>query len=175
MKLSITTLSFLFCVIVGLVGCKQESTTTGPVPTASKTDDGGNLHDDGTKHDPHIAHGTGPHDGTVADWGGGKYHVEFTVDHDQQKGTVYILGSDEKSPVAIDAEFIDLSIANPVTQIMMNAAPQSEDPSGKASRFVGNHENLGIVQEYAGTIAGVIDGTPYSGDFKEDSHGDHAE
>ena len=28
------------------------------------------------------AHGAGPHNGTLADWGGGKFQVEFTVDHD---------------------------------------------------------------------------------------------
>ena len=43
----------------------------------------------------------------------------------------------------------------------------------KASRFIGNHKSLGVVQEYAGTIVGVIDGTPYSGDFTEEAHGAH--
>ena len=32
------------------------------------------------------SHGAGPHDGTLADWGGGKYHVEFTVDHATSHG-----------------------------------------------------------------------------------------
>lgn len=157
--------------IIGFAGCKQESATTTPAPTAATSDDGGHVHADGTEHAPHGAHGTGPHDGTVADWGGGKYHVEFTVDHDKQEGTVYIVGSDEKSPVPIDAESIDLSINDPVMQVTLKAAPQASDPAGKASRFVGNHEKLGVVQEYAGTIAGVVDGTPYSGDFAEEAHG----
>jgi len=116
-------------------------------------------------------HGSGPHEGTVADWGGGKFHVEFTVDHEKQEGTVYVLGSDEKSPVPIDAQSIDLSINDPVMQVTLKASPIESDPPGKASRFIGNHEKLGVVQEYAGTIAGVIDGTPYSGDFAEEAHG----
>ncbi|MEO8269533.1 MAG: hypothetical protein ABI557_07435 [Aureliella sp.] len=172
MKLSTTTCSLVFCGLIGFAGCKPESTTTTatPEPAASSTAEGTHVHADGTEHAPHGAHGTGPHEGTVADWGGGKYHVEFTVDHDKQEGTVYIFGSDEKSPVPIDAESIDLSINDPVMQVTLNAAPQKDDPAGKASRFVGNHEKLGVVQEYAGTIAGVIDGTPYSGDFIEEAH-----
>ncbi|PHS14844.1 MAG: hypothetical protein COA78_05535 [Blastopirellula sp.] len=119
---------------------------------------------------PHAGHGSGPHDGTVADWGGGKYHVEFTVDHDKQEGTVYILGDDEKTPSPIKAAEIQLSITDPVMQVSLKAAPQEGDPEGTASRFVGNHESLGVVQEYAGTISGVIDDTPYAGDFKEEPH-----
>ena len=115
-------------------------------------------------------HGAGPHDGTLADWGGGKYHVEFTVDHEKQEGTVYILGADEKTPTPIKAAEIQLSITDPMMQVTLKASPQEGDAEGTASRFVGNHEKLGVVQEYAGTISGVIDDTPYSGDFAEVAH-----
>ena len=84
---------------------------------------------------------------------------------------MYILGADEKTPTPIDAAEIELRIADPMLQVTLKASPQESDPAGKASRFVGNHETLGVVQEYAGTISGVIDGTPYSGDFKEEAHG----
>jgi len=174
MKLSTSMFTLLVAASVfNFVGCKEGGTTTTPTPEASSDSEGAHVHADGTEHASHGAHGVGPHDGTVADWGGGKYHVEFTVDHDKQEGTVYILGSDGKSPVPIDAETIDLSINDPVMQVTLKAAQQDSDPAGQASRFVGNHEKLGVVQEYAGTIAGVIDGTPYSGDFKEEAHGDH--
>lgn len=174
MKLSISMFTLLVAVCVfSFTGCKEGGTTTTPTPEAPTTAEGTHAHAEGTEHVPHGGHGAGPHDGTVADWGGGKYHVEFTVDHDMQEGTVYVLGADEKSPVPISAESIDLSISDPVMQVTLKAAPQDSDPAGKASRFVGNHEKLGVVQEYAGTIAGVIDGTPYSGDFKEEPHGDH--
>lgn len=158
--------------VFSLGGCNQKAAIDNQ---QSKVDNSmGHVHADGTEHAPHGGHGAGPHGGTVVDWGGGKYHVEFTVDHDKQEGTVYVLGSDEKSPVPIDAQSIDLSINEPVMQVSLKAAPQSSDPAGKASRFTGNNKSLGVVQEYAGTIAGVIDGTPYSGDFKEEPHGDHA-
>jgi hypothetical protein len=164
---------FVAASVFSFVGCKEGGTTITPTPKASIITEDTHVDADGIEHAAHGAHGAGPHDGTVADWGGGKYHVEFTVDHDQQEGTVYILGADEKSPVPIDAESIDLSITDPVMQVTLKAAPQDSDPAGKSSRFVGNHEKLGVVQEYAGTIVGVIDGTPFSGDFNEEAHGDH--
>jgi hypothetical protein len=58
-------------------------------------------------------------------------------------------------------------------QVTLQAAPQEGDPQGKTSRFTGTNEKLGVVREYAGTMTGVVDGTPYSGDFKEEAHGDH--
>jgi hypothetical protein len=160
--------------LVGFVGCNQPTEPTAKAPTKSVGDHG---HDHGPGGHNHSeeghAHGTGPHDGTVADWGGGKYHVEFTVDHDKKQATVYILGSDEKTATPIDAKSIELSIKDPEMQVTLQASPQKGDPEGKSSRFIGTHEKLGVVQEYAGTMTGVAEGTPYSGDFKEEAHGDH--
>jgi len=160
--------------IFGFVGCNKPSE---PTANSSKkvADDHGHDHGDGSHN--HSAeghsHGVGPHKGTVADWGGGKYHVEFTVDHEKQQATVYIFGGDEKTPAPIDATSIELSIKAPEMQVTLQASPQEGDTAGKSSRFVGTHEKLGVVQEYAGTMTGVVDGTPYSCDFKEEAHGDH--
>lgn len=148
-----------------LVGCGS-NTEQQPTTQTQTTNDHGHSHGEGEG----LSHGAGPHDGTVADWGGGKYHVEFTVDHDKQEATVYILGGDEKTPSPIEVEEIELSIKDPAMQVTLNATPQEDDPDGSASRFVGTHESLGVVQEYEGTITGVIDETPYSGNFKEEPH-----
>jgi hypothetical protein len=160
--------------IAGLVGCDKPSDTA--MNNSAKVANG-HSHDHGHGAHDHIvkghSHGSGPHDGTVADWGGGKYHVEFTVDHAKQQATVYIFGSDEKSPSPIDAKSIELSIKNPEMLVTLQASPQEGDTEGKASRFIGTHEKLGVVQEYAGTMTGVVDGTPYSGDFEEEAHGNH--
>jgi hypothetical protein len=146
----------------GCNGSKEPDKQTNTPPAAENNADHGD-------HD-HAAHGAGPHDGTLADWGGGAYHVEFTVDHDKQQATVYVLGDDEKTAVPIEAKEIQLSISDPAMQVTLKAMPQEGESAGSASRFVGNHESLGVVQEYAGTISGVVDGTPYSGDFKEVAH-----
>jgi len=49
------------------------------------------------------SHGDGPNGGVVTDWGGGKYHVEFCMDHKIKQATVYILGSDARNiPIKTD-------------------------------------------------------------------------
>lgn len=115
------------------------------------------------------SHGAGPHGGAVADWGGGAYHVEFTVNHDTQEATVYILGSDAKTDTPINADKLLLSINDPEFQVDLMPQPQDGDTDGMCSRFVGKHDSLGIVQEFAGTISGTVEGTPYAGDFHEES------
>lgn len=167
-------ISLALVAMLVFVGCSKPSEPTASTSTKAGDDHG---HDHGAEgHDHGSAghgHGIGPHEGTVADWGGGKYHVEFTVDHDKQQATVYVFGNDEKTPAPIDAASIELSIGSPEMQVTLNAAPQESDPAGKASRFIGTNEKLGVVQEYAGTLTGVVDGTPYSGDFKEEAHAGH--
>ena len=167
LKLTLTSLIAIGAIsfMVGCGGSQQPATAT---PQANREQSAEHSDDHS-----HSGHGAGPHDGTLADWGGGKYHVEFTVDHNKREATIFILGDDEKTPSPIKAEKIQLSISDPVMQVTLKASPQQGDPGGSASRYVGNHKSLGVVQEYAGTITGVVDDTPYSGDFKEEPHGDH--
>lgn len=145
------------------VGCGQP--TTAPK--------GGTKADKGGKADDH-AHGAGPHGGAIGDWGGGKMHIEFTVNHDTQEAIVYILGSDMKKPVPIKAK--DGQITGAITgvkdkgafEVVLKAVPEAGDPAGTSSKFVGKHEKIGVVQEFEGTITGENDGTPYTGKFKEE-------
>jgi hypothetical protein len=150
-----------------LAGCTR---TTTPAPKGETKGTSTASKDARKAKAEHAAHGAGPHGGTVADWGGGKYHIEFTVDHAKQEAVVYILGSDEKTPVPVKAKEgqLLLSIKEPAFQVTLKAEPQKGDPEGKASRFTGKHEKLGKEQEFAGTISGEVNGTPYAGDFKEE-------
>ena len=161
--------------VFGLTTGCQEGTApdalTPTTPAATAAAEHGHEHGEGEGEHAH-GHGAGPHDGTLADWGGGKYHVEFTVDHDKQQATVYVLGSDEKSPSPIKTEKILLSIGDPELQADLLPVPLEGETDGLSSRFVGKHEKLGIVQEYAGTMTAEIEGTPYTGEFKEEAH-DH--
>ncbi len=153
--------------VVISAGCQPSAppATTAPASpaaTASKVGQAGH------------GHGAGPHEGTLADWGGGKYHVEFTVDHELQTTTVYVIGSDEKTPAPIktaDGKLL-LTISEPAFQIELTAKPLAGETEGTSSRFVGKNEKLGVVQEFAGTISGDVNGTPYAGDFKEEPHTD---
>lgn len=120
--------------------------------------------------DEHV-HGPGPHKGTVFDLG--KYHAEFTVDHGKKEVVVYILGGDEDTPVPVTADKLSLTIKEPAFTLELKPSPDAKDPAGKSSRFVGTHEKFGKEQEFAGTVAGVVDGKPASGDFTEKDEHDH--
>ena len=155
------------------VGCSQ-----APAPArapakaaAAKASAHGHSH----AHDHHHDHGSGPHDGTLADWGGGKSHVEFTVDHDKKEAVIYVLGRDEKTaaPVKTADGKLLLTIREPAFQVALAARPLAGEGDGTSSCYGGTHESLGIVREFAGTISGAVDGTPFAGEFAEQPHGDH--
>ncbi len=159
---TLNALSLIAAGALALVGCDRGQQAAAPATQQATVEE----------HD-HAEHSAGPHDGTLADWGGGKFHIEFTVDHDQQEATVYVLGEDERTVRSIAAKAIQLSIQDPPMQVVLAATPQEGDAAGTASRYVGEHEGLGVVQEYSGTISGVVDGVPYSADFEEEPHSDH--
>jgi hypothetical protein len=122
-------------------------------------------------HDDHDHHGAGPHGGTIAEWGGGAYHIEFTVDHDKKESAVYVLGGDGKSPSPIQAAKLLLTINEPSFQVELIAQPLAGETGGASSRFLGQHESLGKVQEFTGSVTAEVNGTPYTGDFKEEAAG----
>jgi len=155
---TLSAVSFLVLVGCGDKPAQQPSAQPATTPATNES------------HGGH-SHGAGPHDGTLADWGGGTYHVEFTVDHDKQEAAVYVLGGDEKTPEPIKSEKLLLTITDPDFQIDLLPVPMDGEADGTSSRFVGRHESLGIVQEYIGTISAEVDGTPYAGDFEEKPHG----
>jgi hypothetical protein len=154
-----------------MMGCgsNETSTASDATPSGGTAEAPAPTSDDDTEE--HHHHGTGPNGGTVTDWGGGTYHVEFTVDHDKKESAVYILGSDGKSPAPVKADKVLLSINDPAFEVELAAQPLEGEAEGTSSRFVGQHENLGIVREFAGTITGEVDGTPYAGEFAEVAHG----
>ena len=166
---SLVALAAIACT-AGCGGGDQPAPAAKPTPTPAASTPAKDDH--GHKH---AAHGEGPHEGAVADWGGGKFHVEFTVDHDKQEATVYVLGSDEKTAAPIKATDgkILLNIKQPSFQVELTAMPLEGEAEGTASRFVGKNEKLGVIQEFEGTISGEVEGTPYAGDFKEEPHGEH--
>ena len=162
--------TFVIC-LVGCQAAKEKETAKSSEHSHSHED--GHSHEDDHSHegaekasDAHN-HGAGPHGGTIAEWGGGSYHVEFTVDHQSKEATVFVLGDDAKKPNPIAATQILLSIQEPAFQVHLQPKPLEGEPAGSSSRFSGTHENLGIVREFSGTIGGEVDGTPYAGNFEE--------
>lgn len=151
-----------------VAGCAQEAASPDAEPAAPDAQTTTDAESEGGH-----AHGDAPHGGTLADWGGGAYHVEFTVDHDKHEATVYLLGDDAKTPAPVKADKLLLSIDDPKFQVELLPVPLEGETDGMSSRFVGQHESLGIVQEFSGTISGEVEGTPYAGTFEEQPHGAH--
>lgn len=144
-----------------ITGCNQPpAASTKPVLKSSNTT--------AKKSDHDHSHDVGPHQGTIFDLG--KYHAEFTVDHKTKQVTVYILGDDMDTPVPVKADKLELTIKNPAFTVELKASPDKNDKDGKCSRYIATHENFAKEQEFAGTVAGVIEGKPSSGDFKEEDH-----
>src|SRR3989442_919990 len=86
--------------LAALAGCNQ------PAPPSK---DGKKGNEPNKKEDDH-SHGAGPHGGAVADWGGGKYHIEFTVSHPKKEARVYILVGDAKKAAPIKAKDGQLTV-----------------------------------------------------------------
>ena len=120
----------------------------------------------GAAEEPHT-HGSGPHGGAITHWGDGEYHVEFTVDHDTQTATVYILDSNAEKAAPVKADKLTLKINEPAFVVELLPQPMEGEAEGTSSRFTGKKEELGVVQEFAGTISGQVDGKEFSGDFAE--------
>jgi len=161
-------------------GCGRRQVSapaTSQPPAAAAAQNGPAEQDD---HDRHQVeghdHAPGPHGGTIVDWGGGTYHVEFMVDHEKREAVAYVLGPDEKTPTPINADkgSLLLTLVEPAIQVSLTARPLPGETAQACSCFVGQHESLGPVREFAGTISGAVGGTPYAGDFSEEPH-DHEE
>lgn len=148
-----TLLAFsVFAVALGISGCEHKG---GTPPTKPE------------QHDAEA----GPHGGAIAEWEGHGVHMhaEFTVKHEAEEATVYILGEDEKTAKPITATEITVTLKKPAVTFKLAAAPEKGDPKGLASRFVGKEKALKTEMDYEGTISAEIDGKKFEGKFKEKS------
>lgn len=74
-----------------------------------------------------------------------------------------------QQPTALQFQIRGMDCAEEVAILKLEG-----EAAGESSRFVGQNESLGKVQEFAGSITGEVEGTPYAGDFKEEA-GHHDE
>ena len=142
-------------------GCDQKS--AGPSAATGSPD--------GEKKGDHP-HGKGPNGGVMFDLG--KYHGEFTVDHDKKECTVLVIGSDEKTPKPVAAKDLTVTTKETKTKEGKVVPPMTikmlprDEADGKATKYVGTDPGLGNVADFEGTVTGVIDGKPSKGSFKEE-------
>lgn len=153
MKWQIMALLFLGGSWLAVAGCSRPPESTRPPASQPAEDD-----------DDHE-HGEGPHGGTIFDFG--KYHGEFKPDHGKKEATVWLFGVDQKTPVRVQAEKLRVIVTNTEPPIEVDLLPADKDADGKAHAFTGRHEGFAKEMEYKGTVTGVVDGKPYSGEFEE--------
>ncbi len=150
----------LLLAALAVTGCSDK----GGTPKAETKKDGG-------KKEAEHAHGKGPNGGVVFDLG--KYHAEFTVDHDKKECMILVLGQDEKTPTAVAAKELTVTTKETKTKEGKVVPPMTikmlpkDEAGGKASKFVGTDPGLGNVADFEGTVLGEIGGKPSQGDFKE--------
>ncbi|SRR6266542_482607 len=153
-------------VALGVAGCGGQG---GAGKDPGKGDTGAEK--PGGKKKDH-AHGKGPNGGVVFDLG--KYHAELDIKHPKKELYILILGDDEKTPVAVSAKELTVVTKEAkgkkgeVIKPMTIALKPVDEKDGKASKFVGTDEGLGIEAEHEGTVFGEINGKRSEGKFKEE-------
>lgn len=171
----------LASVTIWATGCQQQtgSPSGSAKNTAGHSDDHDHDHGHDHEHNQKVGetahhgeghvHAAGPHGGVVVDWGGGKYHVELTIDPAKKEATAYVLGSDEKTPTPITTAdgSVLLTFTTPSLQLSLQPMPLDGETAARASRYSATHDQLGMKQRVAGSISAEVDGTPYAGDFKQ--------
>jgi hypothetical protein len=122
----------------------------------------------GNSEHEHAHSSTGPHGGSLIGLGDEEYHAELVHDEPNGTVTVYLLDSQAKASVPVDATEIRINLSHDGRgeQFKLAASPISADQPGKSSRFMSNDAELirDLDREGAGAqIALMINGTPYLG------------
>lgn len=129
-----TIAAMLTALMVFAAGCNNET-------SAPATDDHDAEHAgaDGDGHN-HPTHG--PHEGDLIELGGEDYHAEIVQTDDEI--VIYILGSDAKTAMPIEATEIVINAVHDDTpeQFQLAASADEGDPEGKSSRFTSSDAEL---------------------------------
>lgn len=122
-------------------------------------------------------HGDPPHHGTLIELGNEEYHAELVHDEKAKTVTIYVLDSEAKKAVPIDAKEIVINLkhdGNP-EQFPLTADPDTGDPEGKSSRFVSKDAELGEDLDHKGAdpqLSIKIAGKSFTAKIAHE-HGDH--
>lgn len=86
----------------------------------------------------------GPHKGALIELGEEEYHGEIVLDEKADSVTIYLLGSNAKDAVPIEASdvVINLKHGDKPEQFKLKASPLKTDPKGKSSCFVVKDHDL---------------------------------
>ena len=168
-----------FCTVVLVLfaaGCSQDSSQSSSSDSTVVMDSAPPATVD--SHDSHAHASKGPHHGILIELGNEKYHAELV--HDEQSVTIYMLDSSAKKANAVEATEVTINLVHDgkPAQFNLPAAPDSDDPAGKSSRFT--LQDVKLVEELehghaAAKLNILIDGKSYRGEIHHDHEGhDHA-
>jgi hypothetical protein len=135
----------------------------------------------GHAHSHDHGHEQGPHKGELIELGEEEFHVEVVFDEESEKISLYLLGPDAKTAVAIEAK--ELSLELPVKGAAMThalaAAPQEGDGEGKSSRFETKSADTFEVfhddPKTVGKFTVTLGGKEFTGQIKHDHEHGHEE
>jgi hypothetical protein len=141
--------------------------------------DGGKGKNSVGMSDEHDHPSEGPHGGHLIELGHEEYHAELVEDERANKITIYLLDSDAKGAVPVDAQdlTINATVGGKPRQFKLPAAPQQGDSAGTASRFELADEELFEAIEHAESkarLAVTINEKQYTGNLAHEEHGEHA-
>ena len=123
---------------------------------AAKADDHG--------HD-HGEHAHGPNGGELVELDGGAFHAEIGHDHEHGIIRVWVLGTDAKTPVAVEAPVVNLTKG--AVQLTLTGAAPIKD--GKATSWTAQHDAL-KADPWDGRIRLVIEGKTYQAPLEGEGH-----
>lgn len=146
--------SFVLVAVLSLVGC---------------SDDKGGEKKAAPKHE----HPPEPHGGEVVEVGEEVAHLEMIHDHVGGKVTVYVLGADLKTPIAIETPVVNVK-GKDGTGVQFSLTAVNPGADGKADTWKGEHEAL-KTDPWDGRIRVKIDGKTYNSDLEPAGPHTHGE
>lgn len=161
----------------GLAGCGGDK--GGDFRTFDKGKDAAPDAEHGHAHTHDHGHEQGPHKGELIELGDEEFHAEVVVDEEKNKLTLYLLGADAKTAVAIEAKELTLELPGKDAPVPFALTAGPADADGKASQFEITSEALFEAFHQDSKIAGnfkvSINGKEFAGKVTHSHDHDHAE
>lgn len=163
----------LMLVLSGLAGCGgdkgDEYRTYDKGKDTAPDAEHGKVH----THD----HGHGPHEGDLIELGDEEFHAEVVMDEDKNKLTLYLLGADAKTAVAIEAKELTLEMPGKDAPVKYALTAGPVDAEGKVSHFEITSEALIDAfhedSKAVGKFKVSIGGKEFTGEIKHSHDHDH--
>ena len=117
----------------------------------------------------------GPHGGELVELGKEAFHIE--VMHGTGAVAMYVLDGSATQAVAVEAYKLTVSLKHDgaVKSFELSADPQTEDASGKSSRFISTNAEMDrwLEAEAEGAVTLQVEGKSYTGKISHDHDHDH--